>query len=148
MNQSLTCLNGERNSSTGRETSRYVSQQAGEPGGVADGGDHFSLVAFCVLGDWSERRKAHRMTQDDWCAVPTPRVPTSAAGICGQHLQANCGRLLLSQAFRVASGTDPQASNLASCLHRHLRPSSTVKCEAGPFSQACVMALKQPPTLV
>lgn len=27
-----------------------------------DGGNHFSLMAFCVLGDWSEQRKAHRMT--------------------------------------------------------------------------------------
>lgn len=90
MNQSLTCLNGERNSSTGRETSRYVSQQAGEPGGVADGGSHFSLVAFCVLGDWSERRKAHRMTG---VLSPLPRSlhqqQASAGNTCGPTVEGS-----------------------------------------------------------
>jgi hypothetical protein len=27
-----------------------------------DAGNHFSLVAFCVLGDWYEQRKSHRMS--------------------------------------------------------------------------------------
>lgn len=41
-----------------------------------DAGNHFSLVAFCVLGDWYEQRKAHRMSG---VLSPLSRAPVSSS---------------------------------------------------------------------
>lgn len=133
---------GEGPSSTGRETSEVrvpasrVVRQSGRTEEIT------SLRGFFFPpGDWYEHRKSHTVSS---VLSPHPGyINRRFLGFCSATpAEARCWGLLLSQALGVASGTNPQARDLASCHHRHLRPSNIVKGGTGPFS------LKQPPTLV